>query len=470
MAIRFDLNEIKIRKPEITPEGYLRSEAVFARDGILEYRMPTGNIRRELRLPEENQKAITGFGLKGLSVEHPPVLLDSSNSKDFVVGMSDSNVVYDKGGFVRGVITLFDSKAIELVQSGQKVEISAGYQCRVEECPGVWKGQKYDAIQRDLQINHIALTAKGRAGSDVRVLLDSANETDPDVGIQVFKQKHKMARITIDSVIYEDEIPSEIATKIGQKLTELDNVKSRADSLEKDLKAAQSELEEVVTDRDRAYGRADGFSEVVDAAIPLLGKLGYKWDSDAESFVRSDAKAKAKDEEDEEDDYEDEDENEEEEEETPPAKKPKSKKSTKSDSVADLVSIWRDAEALIPGIGSSRFDSDLSVADVQKLVIAELNPEINLQGRSDAFIAGVYEHLKLDSQEEEGEEVDAEESTEVETEHHEDSHIDHLSEAIKSTRSDRNDAKKSCSSPISEADQKRMDRYKQPLGMSKLSK
>ena len=229
-AIRFDAGEI--REHEFTKEGYFRAEAVFARDGILEYRSPDGSVRRELRTPEANKQALLGFGLKPVSLEHPPVLIDSLNAKEYSVGLSDSTVVYDRGGFVRGVITVLDSVAVNSIRDKKTLQISAGYKCNIDPTPGVWQGQRYDAIQTDLEINHIALTQKGRAGDQVKVCFDgiedvafaehSAKSYEP-----LFQplNKKSMARVTIDSVEYDD-VPENFAFVTSQKVKELEPSKN----------------------------------------------------------------------------------------------------------------------------------------------------------------------------------------------------------------------------------------------------
>ena len=92
LSVRFDGGKI-LRQPEFTPEGFLRAEAVFAKDGILEYRTPNGGIVRELRTPAENQRILTKFGLKPLSLEHPPELITPQNAKRYADMQSVRRIV-----------------------------------------------------------------------------------------------------------------------------------------------------------------------------------------------------------------------------------------------------------------------------------------------------------------------------------------------------------------------------------------
>lgn len=53
--------------------------------------------------------------------------------------------------------------------AGGKTELSPSYRCRYEFTPGAFDGQAYDAIQRDIRGNHLALVARGRTGPDVAI-------------------------------------------------------------------------------------------------------------------------------------------------------------------------------------------------------------------------------------------------------------------------------------------------------------
>ena len=77
--------------------------------------------------------------------------------------------VYFKDGVLYGNIKAFSESLARKIENGKK-ELSLGYRCRYEHSHGVWNGQHYDYIQRDLRGNHLALVENGRMGDDVRVL------------------------------------------------------------------------------------------------------------------------------------------------------------------------------------------------------------------------------------------------------------------------------------------------------------
>jgi hypothetical protein len=93
--------------------------------------------------------------------------------------------VYFEDGYLKGNIKIFSKKLANLIQDGKK-ELSIGYRCLYDLTSGVYDGQKYDAIQRDIRGNHLATVAEGRSGHDVAVLdhfkisLDSKDIKMPD--------------------------------------------------------------------------------------------------------------------------------------------------------------------------------------------------------------------------------------------------------------------------------------------------
>ena len=77
--------------------------------------------------------------------------------------------VYFEDGYLKANLKIFSNKLAELIEQGKK-ELSIGYRCLYDLVSGVYKGQRYDAIQRQIRGNHLALVEEGRSGHDVAVL------------------------------------------------------------------------------------------------------------------------------------------------------------------------------------------------------------------------------------------------------------------------------------------------------------
>ena len=85
-----------------------------------------------------------------------------------VHGVIGDNVYY-KGGKIFGDLKIFSESLKEEIENGKK-ELSMGYFCDYELKDGEYNGEPYQAIQRNLRINHVALVDEGRMGADVRVM------------------------------------------------------------------------------------------------------------------------------------------------------------------------------------------------------------------------------------------------------------------------------------------------------------
>lgn len=100
-----------------------------------------------------------------LGTSESGLMLPEQKGVDGVIGED----IYFEDGVLYANIKVFSSSLDNLIDMGKR-ELSAGYRCRYEISSGVWEGQRYDAIQRDIRGNHLALVTEGRMGPDVAVL------------------------------------------------------------------------------------------------------------------------------------------------------------------------------------------------------------------------------------------------------------------------------------------------------------
>lgn len=77
--------------------------------------------------------------------------------------------VYFDGETLFGNIKVMSQAMAERIAAGKR-ELSCGYRCRYEKSSGVFNGQPYDYVQRDIRGNHLALVDQGRMGPEVAVL------------------------------------------------------------------------------------------------------------------------------------------------------------------------------------------------------------------------------------------------------------------------------------------------------------
>lgn len=164
----------RIRVDHQTPQGHARIPAALARTGVQNYPQADGTVRREYRPPAEvfATKSIATFDTATVTVGHP-ANVDPSNWKEHAVG--DIRNPRQDGKYVAADLVVRDEATLKRIDSGELQELSCGYDCMLEMKSGTSpEGEKYDAIQHDITINHVGLGPKdwGRAGSEVRLRLD----------------------------------------------------------------------------------------------------------------------------------------------------------------------------------------------------------------------------------------------------------------------------------------------------------
>ena len=165
---------------EKTPEGFLRVHGTFSRVGCLSYKRQDGSTQVEYRPEEEvaNRDSILSLGGLPVTLEHPPELLTPANTRQYQRGSTGTEVKYDNG-FVKGIVILTDADAIAAVERGDAKELSVGYRVQIDRTPGVTAtGERYDAIQRRISGNHLAVTKEGRSGPEIRLHMDSQLHMD----------------------------------------------------------------------------------------------------------------------------------------------------------------------------------------------------------------------------------------------------------------------------------------------------
>lgn len=174
--LRFDIAQVEKTGEE---NGFLRAKVTLAKAGVFPYMYPDGKLRFEAKLPEElfSTETINSAKNAPITEDHPPVsdsdgLVTPNNYSKYVKGALGDSIEFD-GGYLVGHEMIYDSALREKVKSGEKVEVSIGFETDVDFTPGEYEGRRYDAVQRNIRINHIAHVSEGRAGSDVKAHLDS---------------------------------------------------------------------------------------------------------------------------------------------------------------------------------------------------------------------------------------------------------------------------------------------------------
>lgn len=158
-----------------TDDGYLVACPRVARTGIQLYKgaecgKPDQDVVRVYR-PHDSvfaTDALHSFAHRPVTLDHPAVPVTADNWKKFAVGQTGDEVLRD-GDTVRVPMVLMDKEAIEDYKAG-KNQLSMGYTCDIEWVAGVSpEGEPYDAIQRNIRGNHLAIVKAARGGSQLRI-------------------------------------------------------------------------------------------------------------------------------------------------------------------------------------------------------------------------------------------------------------------------------------------------------------
>jgi hypothetical protein len=199
--------------------------------------------------------------LSGLPItnNHPDTLISPENVSDFIVGSASTTpkrifapVQGDSEEYVQQRLTIWDEDVIELIQNKEKTQLSLGYSCELDFTPGTYKGENYDAIQKNIRVNHGSLVQRGRAGPSCRVMMDGVETVVNCDGIteleNINERKEPVVKnFTFDGKSFEveDSVHSLLTSFVGKlgegenlagaKQKEIDKVTAICDDLKSQL-------------------------------------------------------------------------------------------------------------------------------------------------------------------------------------------------------------------------------------------
>lgn len=278
---------------EKLPGGAIRFRARVGRDGIQEYRMRDGRIRREYRSKETLQASAAGLKDMPIVVGHPGSELMTSQEWRALAHGHVSEVQPElefDGTHHWAVVTAVvnDPVTARRVEAKELAETSMGQVVNELEFkgPGISPLGPYDVEQSPGVADHLSLEMPGhaRAGSGCRILTDSLDEQkegrnmDPEL-------KELLARI------------GRLEAEVAQLKSERDAASAERDTVKAQLDAKEKELGEVKAERDASKAQLDSvdvdvivndelaFREGIAPHLPT----GYKFESKTRKQVRLDS-------------------------------------------------------------------------------------------------------------------------------------------------------------------------------------
>lgn len=262
-----------------TTDGYLVASPRVARTGIQQYLgseiggdLKDRAVVRVLRPEEEvfHKDAVASMAHKPLTNDHPSVPVTADNWSKFAVGQTDGDVLRDQE-FVRVPMMFTDARAVAAIEGGKR-QLSVGYTCDIEIASGTTDdGQEYDAIQRNIRVNHVALVKSARGGSRLAVgdelpVSIEDGENDPPQRRTSMTEK-TLRTMTVDGISVE---MTDTAIQVVQKA--LNDANARIEQYTKDLKTARDTADKQVADLTTTVTQLTKDKESATAEIATLKK------------------------------------------------------------------------------------------------------------------------------------------------------------------------------------------------------
>ncbi|APG91143.1 DUF2213 domain-containing protein [Sinorhizobium americanum] len=270
-----------------TADGYLVADVRTARTGIQLYAgrevgKPEMQVVKVYRPEDEvfDKASLGSYAHKPVTNDHPVEAVTPDNWKAVSVGQIGDEVARD-GEFVRIPLIVMDAAAIKAIDDGKR-ELSAGYTCDLAwEAGTTPEGEKYDAIQKDIRINHVAIVQRGRAGSEARIG-DGAG---------------KWGVSPVNTQIADERIPKMDLRKLlvdGLTVETTDQGAQAIIKLQKDLESSAAKFADAEKAHQTALAAKDAELAKKDAEIDALkGKILSDADLDKRVQARAGLVAKA---------------------------------------------------------------------------------------------------------------------------------------------------------------------------------
>lgn len=172
-------DKLSFDHPRKTQDGYMVVRARAARAGIYDYlgkevdpegkTFAADQVVRVYRSEAEvfAQDSVASFLMKPVTNDHPSQPVTADNWRDYAKGVVGKAL--RDGEYLAFDIVLMDKATIADVEAGKR-ELSNGYASLLDFTAGeTAEGQAYDAVQKQIRGNHVAVVDKGRAGPMCRI-------------------------------------------------------------------------------------------------------------------------------------------------------------------------------------------------------------------------------------------------------------------------------------------------------------
>ena len=195
-------------------------EGIFPYSGAQVGHPDRGRIFQVYRPGEELSApdALASFRLMPIIDDHTMLGEGHTPAEDVgVAGVIGENVKFDRGVMTAN-LKIFSKALAQKIKNG-KTELSCGYRCVYDFTPGVWNGQPYDVIQRQIRANHLALVDEGRMGPEVSILDQMTFTVDAKETTPVDEEQKKAMEAMAAKIAELEAKIDGAAAKVGDEET-----------------------------------------------------------------------------------------------------------------------------------------------------------------------------------------------------------------------------------------------------------
>lgn len=237
------------------------------------------------RPEEELKKADTIQSLNGvpLQLEHHDDTAERP-AQYTRIGATGTDAVFEFP-YLSNSLHFFNQKAIDLIESGEKCELSIGYDCEIHKEAGEFEGVPYDFVQRNIKIQHVALVECGRAGADVKV--SDSKEIILNSEKTEVKQmdKEKLLQL-INELVKAGASEEEIKAKIDElALDACEDDKTEEAETETETETEEVEEQEQETSDEEQTEQKDDDDLIIEEVKAELEKAGL--DAENEEIIKA---------------------------------------------------------------------------------------------------------------------------------------------------------------------------------------
>lgn len=293
----FFTDTLTLDAPRKVKGGFMAVRARAARSGVYDYLgsevdptgqhfKPTDTVKVYRDAADVFDKAsVASFIAKPITNDHPTVAVNADNWNAYAKG-TVMGALKDQE-YLAFDLMLMDGPLIADVESGKR-ELSNGYSCELVIGDGIAPdGTAYQAKQVNIIGNHVAVVAKGRAGSQCRIADSGGNsfaqcEANP-TAITDFNNEGPKMKIMLDGLHVDlsdaeavkaafdkkDKALADSAKALTDANTKVGTLTAEKSALEKQLVDAKAiDLDALVADRASLVATAKAY----DAKIVTDGK------------------------------------------------------------------------------------------------------------------------------------------------------------------------------------------------------